>query len=150
VRLVSVAEFADLHTRVCRPVGLTAAEIDTLVGTAVARLGHQYDLKNVIDLARYLLPTPVPVRWRRRMLGGQRRPHPRHLLDADRPSFPVDSSDPAADRDRAVAGPMCPGLWPRFFMCGTTACSPRATSTSPNFAIIKPNLEAGIFPRSTP
>ncbi|KAG1092376.1 hypothetical protein G6F40_012832 [Rhizopus arrhizus] len=70
VRLVSVAEFADLHTRVCRPVGLTAAEIDTLVGTAVARLGHQYDLKNVIDLARYLLPTPpVPVRWRRRMLG---------------------------------------------------------------------------------
>ena len=29
----------------------------------------EYDLKNVIDLIRYLLPTPpVPVRFRRRML----------------------------------------------------------------------------------
>ena len=36
---------------------------------AVARIGQQYDLKNIIDLARYLLPTPpVPVRWRRRMI----------------------------------------------------------------------------------
>jgi hypothetical protein len=33
------------------------------------RLGHAYDLKNVFDLARYLLPVPpVPVFWRRRML----------------------------------------------------------------------------------
>src|SRR5574337_378503 len=30
---------------------------------------HRYDLKNVVDLARYLLPTPpVPVGWRRRLL----------------------------------------------------------------------------------
>ncbi|MCH8112823.1 MAG: hypothetical protein IH905_12865 [Proteobacteria bacterium] len=29
----------------------------------------KYDLKNVTDLMRYLLPKPpVPVRWRRRML----------------------------------------------------------------------------------
>jgi hypothetical protein len=33
------------------------------------RLGYQYDLKNVIDLMRYLIRTPpVPGRWRRRML----------------------------------------------------------------------------------
>jgi len=34
----------------------------------VQRLGHQYDLKNVLDLARYLLPIPVPVRFRRRLM----------------------------------------------------------------------------------
>jgi hypothetical protein len=36
---------------------------------AIARLGHRHDLKNVVDLARYLLPTPpVPTRFRRRMI----------------------------------------------------------------------------------
>ena len=53
VRLVSVAEYAGLHCRVCRPVGLDAGEVDALVRHAMARLGHQYDLKNVVDLARY-------------------------------------------------------------------------------------------------
>ena len=32
------------------------------------RLGHRYDLKNVFDLARYLLPLPVPARLRGRLL----------------------------------------------------------------------------------
>lgn len=69
VRAVSVAAFEGLHCRVCRPVGLAPAEIDAVIDFIVARLGHQYDLKNVFDLARYLFPTPpVPVRWRRRML----------------------------------------------------------------------------------
>jgi len=36
---------------------------------AVQRIGHAYDLKNIIDLLRYFLPQPpVPSRWRRRML----------------------------------------------------------------------------------
>lgn len=62
VRAVGVAEYAGLHCRVCRPVGLDAGEIDALIGFVLARLGHRYDLKNVVDLARYLLPTPpVPV-----------------------------------------------------------------------------------------
>ena len=35
----------------------------------VARIGLKYDTRNIIDLARFLLPTPpVPVRWRRRMI----------------------------------------------------------------------------------
>lgn len=42
---------AGLHCRVCRPIGLAAADVDALIGFVMARLGHQYDLKNVIDLA---------------------------------------------------------------------------------------------------
>lgn len=69
VRAVSLAEFDGLNSRICRTVGLTAAEIDVVTGFATERLGHRYDLKNVVDLARYLLPRPpVPLRWRRRML----------------------------------------------------------------------------------
>jgi hypothetical protein len=34
----------------------------------IQRLGHQYDLKNVLDLARYLFPIPLPARLRRRLI----------------------------------------------------------------------------------
>lgn len=66
---VPLAKYADLNTRICRPVGLTPDDRRAVVDYMVARIGHAYDLRNVIDLARYLLPTPpVPVAWRRRLL----------------------------------------------------------------------------------
>uniref|UniRef100_UPI0019540036 hypothetical protein n=1 Tax=Escherichia coli TaxID=562 RepID=UPI0019540036 len=50
-------------------VSLVEQERRAIADFAIARIGHCYDLRNVIDLARYLLPTPpVPVRLRRRMI----------------------------------------------------------------------------------
>ncbi len=67
--IVPLSHYAHFHTRICRPVGLTESDRERIIEAAVARIGQQYDLKNIIDLARYLLPTPpVPVRWRRRMI----------------------------------------------------------------------------------
>jgi Permuted papain-like amidase enzyme, YaeF/YiiX, C92 family len=69
VRAVPLSTYASMHTRICRPVGLSPQEVKKLVSYAVARIGHRYDMKNVFDLARYLIPTPpVPARWRRRLL----------------------------------------------------------------------------------
>ena len=69
VRSVGLDAFARLPTRICRPVGLDPKEITALVDFMVERLGYQYDLRNIVDLARYLFPTPpVPQRLRRRML----------------------------------------------------------------------------------
>jgi hypothetical protein len=35
----------------------------------VDRIGLEYDMRNIIGLLRYLIPTPpVPTRWRRRMI----------------------------------------------------------------------------------
>lgn len=69
VRQVPLSLYARVHTRICRPVGLNRAELESVIAYARGRIGDQYDLRNIIDLARYLLPTPpVPVRWRRRML----------------------------------------------------------------------------------
>ena len=66
---VPLAKYASFNTRICRPVGLTASDKHKVVAFAVARIGNSYDLRNIVDLARYLLPTPpVPIRWRRRML----------------------------------------------------------------------------------
>lgn len=64
-----LSKYACYNTRICRPVGLTPDERATVVGFMLDRLGLKYDLRNVLDLARYFFPTPpVPMRWRRRML----------------------------------------------------------------------------------
>lgn len=66
---VPLSKYARLNTRICRPVGLGTEDCRRVCQYMIERLGHAYDLKNVIDLARYLLPAPpVPISWRRRLL----------------------------------------------------------------------------------
>ncbi len=65
---VPLSKYEKFNIRICRPAGLKSEEIQQVVQFMVDSLGMSYDLKNVIDLARYLIPTPpVPGRWRRRM-----------------------------------------------------------------------------------
>ncbi len=69
VRAVGRDEFAGMHVRVCRAVSLTPEERQAVADYAIARIGQRYDLKNIVDLLRWLLPTPpVPERFRRRMI----------------------------------------------------------------------------------
>ncbi len=63
-----LSKYFKFHTRVCRPVGLTAGDLDKVCRYAVDRIGLDYDLKNITDLLRYLMPLPVPQRWRRHMI----------------------------------------------------------------------------------
>jgi hypothetical protein len=65
---VPLSKYSRYHTRICRPVGLTIADCAVVCAYAIERLGFAYDLKNIIDLIRYLFPLPVPQRWRRRMI----------------------------------------------------------------------------------
>jgi len=66
---VPLSKYETFNTRICRPVDLSEEDRQALIQFVINRLGHQYDLKNVIDLMRYLIRTPpVPGRWRRRML----------------------------------------------------------------------------------
>lgn len=69
IRLVPLSEYSSGHTRICRPVGLHEKDTEQLIAYGIDRLGQQYDLKNVFDLVRFLvLPTPIPTRWRRKLL----------------------------------------------------------------------------------
>jgi len=66
---IPLSKYAEFNTRICRPVNLTKEDQHALVQFMRDSLGMEYDLQNVIDLMRYLLPTPpVPVNLRRRML----------------------------------------------------------------------------------
>jgi hypothetical protein len=147
VRAVSVAAFKGLHCRVCRPAGLNAAEIDAVIAFVMARLGHQYDLKNVIDLVRYLIPTPpVPVRWRRRMLalgsGDPTRAICSTLIamafqSIRYPILPTIETMPSGD-------PKCPGCMNEILhVRHHSLFVPRDFDVSPYFAVVKPTLVEG-------
>ena len=69
VRTIPLSTFSGLHARICRPVGLSETEIDALVRFMLERKGITYDLKNIFDLARYLVRTPpVPGSMKRQLL----------------------------------------------------------------------------------
>lgn len=152
VRVVSVAEYTGLHCRVCRAVGLDGHERDALIGHAMARLGQRYDLKNVVDLARYLLPTPpVPLRWRRRMLalgsGDPTRAICSTLVaeafqSVRYPILPLIENVPSGD-------PMCPGCVDEILhVRHHSLFAPRDFDVSPYFAVIKPTLASGFDHRT--
>ncbi len=152
VRAVSVDEFRGLHCRVCRPIGLDSADIDAVIGFVTARLGQRYDLKNVIDLARYLFPTPpVPIRWRRRMLalgsGDPTRAICSTLIaqafqSVRYPILPTVTAMPSND-------PSCPGCFDEILhVRHHSLFVPRDFDVSPYFAVVKPTLSFGFDHRT--
>lgn len=65
---VPLSKYFSYHTRICRPVGLSRGDCARVCAYAAERIGFDYDLKNIIDLMRFLFPLPVPARLRRRMI----------------------------------------------------------------------------------
>lgn len=150
VRIVPLSEYAIMHTRICRPVGLSSEDLDKVIQSATSRLGQKYDLRNVIDLARYLLPTPpVPGRWRRRMLA----------LGSGEPTRAV-CSTLIAQAFQSVRYPILPHITQRTVERSPDAdCNPcyeeilhirhhslfapRDFDISPFFQVVKPSIETG-------
>ena len=147
VRLVPLSEYARNHTRICRPIGLSAAEIDQVLSYALERVNYQYDLKNIIDLARFLvLPTIIPARWRRNLLA----------LGSGDPTRAICSSL-IAQAFQSVRYPILPEVRyeQRTDRKGRiyykqilkirhhSLFVPRDFDVSPFFQIIKPQIEAG-------
>jgi len=152
VRAVTLAHYAALHTRICRAVSLSDDDRKRVVDYVVARLGQQYDLKNVFDLARYLLPTPpVPTRFRRRMLA----------LGSGDPTRAI-CSTLIAQAFQSVHYPILPEVrreWSDDPSCGDcyeeiyrirhhSLFAPRDFDISPFFEIVKPTIENGFDHRS--
>ncbi len=63
-----LSKYYAYHTRICRPLGLSLEDRKSVCSYAIERIGFDYDLRNIMDLMRYLIPLPVPQHWRRRMI----------------------------------------------------------------------------------
>ncbi len=150
VRCVGLSHYAPFHTRICRPVGLHEDEIEKVINFALSRLGYKYDLQNIIDLARYLVPTPpVPSRFRRRLLS---------LGSAD-PTQAICSSL-IAQAFHSIKYPILPELiiqqsddlscrvcsMEMYQIRHYSLFTPRDFDVSPYFQIIKPTLQYGFDP----
>ncbi len=69
VVLSPLSKYRDFNIRVCRPYNLSSADLAEVMDEALRSVGSNYDIKNVVDLARYFLPVSlVPRRFRRRAL----------------------------------------------------------------------------------
>jgi hypothetical protein len=147
VRSVGIEAFAGRPTRICRPVGLNEQERRAVTRLAITSLGHHYDLKNVVDLARYLLPTPpVPTWLRRRMIA----------FGSGDPTRAI-CSTLIAQAFQSVHYPVLPSV--EYRAAATENCSgcvdeilhirhhslfvPRDFDVSPYFRIVKPTIESG-------
>ena len=152
VTAVPVSTYAAFHTRICRPDALTAEDSKRVIEYAVSRLGQTYDLKNLIDLVRYLLPTPpLPRRWRRRMMA----------LGSGDPTKAI-CSTLIAQAFQSVGYPILPDMIRRRDNPGAddhnreiltirhfSLYSPRDFDISPYFEVVKPSIEHGIAYLST-
>jgi hypothetical protein len=143
VRAVQLSSYARFRVRICRPVKLTPDDRERVIQYAIQRLGHRYDLKNVLDLARYLFPIPIPARLRRRLIafgsGDPTRAICSTLIaqafDAVRyPILPVISRKRESDPDQTDEARE---LWRiRHF----SLYVPRDFDASPFFEVVKPRI----------
>lgn len=144
---VPLSKYQTFNTRICRPVGLTVADRQQVIQFMVDRLGLQYDTRHILDLLRYLFPIPVPVRWRRRMIG----------LGSGEPTRAICSSL-IAQAFHSVHYPILPRLdyverhehvvsaYSRREIIEIrhhSLFTPRDFDLSPYFAIVKPTIESG-------
>jgi hypothetical protein len=147
VQVVPLSRYADFHTRICRPVGLSRKQVKQVIDYAVARIDQQYDLKNIFDLARYLIATPpVPNSWKRRMLA----------FGSGDPTRAICSSM-IAEAFQSIGYPILPDVEllqsttregqryqkEVFHIRHHSLFSPRDFDVSPYFEIIKPTLKQG-------
>ena len=141
---VPLSKYRRYNTRICRAVGLEPADRAAVVAFMIDRIGLRYDMRHILDLARYFFPTPpVPVRWRRRMLA----------VGSGDPTRAICSSL-IAQAYQAVGYPILPNIrvadaegdFARrevFHIRDHALFVPRDFDLSPFFEVIKPTLAGG-------
>src|SRR5205809_7318707 len=64
-----LSKYANFNLRICRPIGLQREDLQRILDEVIAQIGLRYDVKNLLDLARYFFPVSlIPRRFRRRAL----------------------------------------------------------------------------------
>jgi hypothetical protein len=145
---VPLSKYETYNTRICRPVGLTPEDRARVIRYAVKHVGGQYDMRNIIDLVRYLVPAPplVPARFRRRLISlGSGEPTraicstliARAFEKVRYPILPqiehrIEQAEDGAERREEV-----------LHIRHSSLFTPRDFDTSPFFRIIKPTIEIG-------
>jgi len=146
---VPLKRYETYNTRICRAVGLDDEDREKIVQFMIGSIGLAYDTRNILDMMRYLLPTPpVPTRWRRKLIA----------FGSGDPTRAICSSL-IAEAFQSVKYPILPDVR-QLPECLDDDCesyarseilhirhhslfSPRDFDLSPYFATVKPTIEKG-------
>jgi hypothetical protein len=153
VVLSPLSKYLHHNIRVCRPYNLRKEDRGRILDELLARVGQRYDLKNIIDLARYFFPLSlIPPRFRRRALTiGSGEPTAvicsSMIAQAfDRVGFPilprVEQDPRPAPRPSRLARLFRRSVKTasRYFKQPATLVTPRDFDLSPYFEIVKFNF----------
>jgi len=131
--VVPVTKYKKDHLRICRPTGLSPDDAKKVIAFAVNSLGLRYDVRHLLDLARFFFPWAIlPRRWRSSLF--QHNPgEPTHTVCSSmlaeafsKVDFPI-----LPFIDRAEDGTL------RFFKRNPRLFTPKDFDYSPYFNIIK-------------
>jgi hypothetical protein len=164
-----LSKYRHHNIRICRAIGLTDEDRQTVLDTVIDGIGTPYNVAHILDLARFFFPVSlIPRRWRRTALqhGG---PVSRELICSSQialafqkvryPVLPtivgeVHDPDPTDNRPGVVRW-LPRRLWKRSFPTVFTTSvfapgnawlmTPRDFDVSPYFQIIKSSAAAGDF-----
>lgn len=144
-----LSKYREFHTRVCRPVGLTEADQQQACRFMIERIGLDYDLKNILDMMRFLIPLPIPVRWRRRMIAFGSGDPTRAICSTliaqafEKVRYPI---LPKVERSAKDGEQRVKGQAARreiLHIRHHSLYAPRDFDISPYFAIVKPTIQRG-------
>ncbi|HEX5393652.1 MAG TPA: lipo-like protein [Rhodocyclaceae bacterium] len=142
-----LSHYADFHTRICRPKNLTPEDMQQVLNEVVGKIGNQYDLKNLIDMARYLFPLwPVPARWRRKLIAFGSGDPTKAICSSliaeafQNVGYPI---LPVVRQDRMVNAAQQEAVEEIYEIRHQSLYAPRDFDVSPYFEVIKPTLEVG-------
>jgi len=138
-----LSKYRDDSLRVCRPTGLARQDAQHILKFTLQHLGFEYDLRQLLDLARFLFPySIIPRRWRSSLFERNAGPPTRSVC-----------SSMIAAAFAAVQFPVLPVLEERrdgslrMVPRNSRLFTPRDFDYSPYFDIIKcPHLDFGKQP----
>jgi hypothetical protein len=121
------------HLRICRPRGLNRRDAILVLTHALGRVGNVYDVRQILDLARFLFPWAImPRRWRSTLFNHRPGQETRSVC-----------STMIADAFDAAKFPILPlvkrvdGVTVHLFRRNPQLCTPSDFDYSPYFEIIK-------------
>jgi hypothetical protein len=136
-----LSKYAHYHTRICRPTGLTPEDRKRVCAYATERIGFDYDVKNILDLMRFLMPLPIPQRWRRKMMS-MGSGHPTRIICSaliaqafDSVRYPILPKISRAESESAREE--------LLEIRHSSLYAPRDFDISPYFEVVKPTLLNG-------
>jgi hypothetical protein len=128
------------HIRICRPIGLSSEDQLRVIRYAASQLGVPYDVRQLLDLARFLLPYGLfPRRWRSTLFEKRPGDATRHVC-----------SSMMAEAYSAVSFPVLPFIERRpdgkvvLYKRNPRLFTPKDFDYSPYFDVLKfPYLDRG-------